>query len=146
MQIKDIMSTHVDTVVEEATLAQVAQKMRDDDVGALPVADGQQLIGMITDRDIVVRSVADGCDVTATTARDAMSRDLVYCRNDDSVDAVSKKMADWKIRRLPVLDRSDRLVGMVSLGDLSRSEPGASGEALSEISKPTGSPRRSPQA
>lgn len=116
--------------------------MREDDVGSLPVVESERLIGMITDRDIVVRGVATGADVSSTTVRQTMSSGVVSCFADQSVEEASRTMAEAKVRRLPVVDRDRRLIGIVSLGDLARNEPAPeAGEALRAISEPTGSPR-----
>jgi CBS domain-containing protein len=112
--------------------------MRDGDIGSTPVAEQERLVGMVTDRDIVVRVVAEGGDVRTKTARDAMSPGILYCFVDDTVEAVLENMGGQQIRRLPVVDRDKRLVGVVSLGDLALSgRRKAAGEALQEISQPT---------
>jgi CBS domain-containing protein len=111
--------------------------MRDADIGSTPVVDEDRLIGMVTDRDIVVRVVAGGGDPGTSTARDAMSPGILYCYADDSIEAVLENMGDQQIRRLPVVNRDKRLVGVVSLGDLSLTgKRRAAGEALQEISQP----------
>lgn len=141
MKIKEVMSSKLDIVSPDAKLSEVAKRMRDDDIGALPIVENDEVIGMITDRDIVVRSVAEGRD-GATAARDAMSPELVVCSEDESVEDVAKRMAQAKVRRIPVLDKNDRLVGIASLGDLSRTA-GASdaGDTLRKVSEPTSSAR-----
>src|SRR5690606_8949466 len=110
-------------------------RMRDGDIGSLPVAEGDRLIGMVTDRDIVLRVVAEGRDCAEATARDAMSPGILYCYDDETIEDVLDNMGDNQIRRLPVLSRSKRLVGVVSLGDLSLSGRSA-GQALRQISQP----------
>jgi CBS domain-containing protein len=103
-------------------ISDIARVMRDENVGAIPVAEDEELIGIVTDRDLVVRALAD--DATASrryVARDVMSSDLVYCFEDQPVEEVLQGMTERQVRRLPVIDAARRLVGMVSLGDLSRS-------------------------
>ena len=138
MKIQDVMTTEVSYVAPDTPILEIARKMRDGDIGATPVVDNERLAGMVTDRDIVVRVVAEGGDVRTKTARDAMSPGILYCYADDTVEAVLDNMGDQQIRRLPVVDRDKRLVGVVSLGDLAMSgKRKAAGEALQEISQPT---------
>ena len=137
MQIKDVMTTEVTTIEPSTRLDEIARIMRDEDIGAVPVAENDRLVGMVTDRDIVLRGVAEGEDAQPRTARDVMSAKILYCRDDQSLDEVLKNMGDLQVRRLPVIDRQDRLVGIVSLGDLSReAKPNRAGESLKEISQP----------
>jgi CBS domain-containing protein len=138
MQIREIMTENVKTVRPDTRLSDVACIMRDEDIGSVPVADGDRLVGMVTDRDIVVRAVAAGDGIERHTARDVMSPKILYCKADESVDDVLKNMGEQQIRRLPVVDRNMRLVGIVSLGDLSRNAPSdESGESLRDISSPS---------
>lgn len=137
MEIRDIMTKNVDLVSPATTLAEAARIMRDDDVGAIPVADNDRLVGMLTDRDIVVRAIAEKRDPGRTEVRDAMSQKVLYCFDDQPVEDVAKNMGDKQIRRLPVVTRDKRLVGIVSLGDLSTSGSAEqAGEALEHISEP----------
>ena len=137
MQIKDVMTAQVTTIKPNTRLEEIARIMRDEDIGAVPVAEADRLVGMVTDRDIVLRGVAEGDEVQSRTARDVMSAKILYCREDQSIDEVLKNMGDMQVRRLPVIDRQDRLVGIVSLGDLSReAKPNRAGESLKEISQP----------
>jgi len=137
MQIKDVMTTEVTTIEPNTRLDEIARIIRDEDIGAVPVAENDRLVGMVTDRDIVLRGVAEGDDAQQRTARDVMSAKILYCRDDQSLDEVLKNMGDMQVRRLPVIDRQDRLVGIVSLGDLSReAKPNRAGESLKEISQP----------
>jgi CBS domain-containing protein len=111
--------------------------MRDANIGSTPVVDNDRLVGMVTDRDIVVRIVAEGRPTQTATAREAMSPGVLYCFEDEPVEDVLEKMGDQQIRRLPVVNRDKRLVGVVSLGDLSLTgKRKAAGEALQEISQP----------
>ena len=143
MQLKDIMTPRVEVISPEATLQEAAQKMSQLDVGPLPVCDGEQLVGMLTDRDITVRAVAEGCDPTTTTVREAMTPELVYCFEDQAVQEAARLMEQYQIRRLPILNRHKRLVGIVSLGDLavSASDQTLAGEVLEQVSE-SAKPRR----
>jgi CBS domain-containing protein len=136
MQIKAIMTPEVDLIDPETSVRAVAQKMRDDDVGAVPVAENDRLVGMVTDRDIVLRAIAEGADVGSCTARQVMSPNILYCFDDQSPEEVLRYMSENQVRRLPVLNRAKYLVGMVSLGDLAQHSPAEqAGEALRGISK-----------
>ena len=138
MRIQDVMTAEVSFVRPDTPILEIARKMRDGDIGATPVVEDERLVGMVTDRDVVVRVIAEGGDVRTKTARDAMSPGILYCFVDESVEAVLENMGDQQIRRLPVVDREKRLVGVVSLGDLALSgKRKAAGEALQEISQPT---------
>ena len=138
MKIQDVMTNEVSYVAPDTPILEIARKMRDGDIGATPVVENERLAGMVTDRDIIVRVIAEGGDVRTKTARDAMSPGILYCYADDTVEAVLDNMGDQQIRRLPVVDRDKRLVGVVSLGDLAMSgRRKAAGEALQEISQPT---------
>ena len=137
MKVSELMTPEVETINPDDSLRTAAQMMADLDSGALPVCDSEKLVGMITDRDITVRAVAAGADPEGTPVREAMSEEVHYCFQDDDVEVVAKKMADWQVRRLPVLNRDKRLVGFVSLGDLMIGGAGNKGrEALEGISQP----------
>ena len=137
MQIQDVMTADVSFVRPDTPILEIARKMREGDIGSTPVIENERLVGMVTDRDIVVRAIAEGGDVRTKTARDAMSPGVLYCYADDSVESVLDNMGDQQIRRLPVVDSDKRLVGVVSLGDLALSgKRKAAGEALQEISQP----------
>ena len=141
MLVGQVMTTRVSWVGPDFTVPEIARRMRSEDIGSLPVAHNDRLIGMVTDRDIVLRAVADGGDIERVTAKQVMSAEVLYCFEDESVAAVLKNMGDNQIRRLPVLDRDKRLVGVVSLGDLSRAATQKAGGALRDISeKPANSP------
>ena len=143
MTLKDVMTPDVEVIAPEATLQQAAAKMRRLNIGPLPVCDGDQLVGMLTDRDITVRAVAEGCDPTTTTVREAMTPDIAYCFEDQTIEDAVQMMERYQIRRLPILNRTQRLVGMVSLGDLavSRGNETRVGEPLKQVSEPA-EPRR----
>lgn len=138
MNVNACMSTHVRIASPSDPISHAAQIMKDIDSGILPVGENDRLIGMVTDRDIAIRGVADhkGPD---TPVREVMTRDVQWCYDDEDLDAAERKMAALRVRRLPVLNREKRLVGMLSLGDLAKADDGAgAGEALGEIAKPGG--------
>jgi CBS domain-containing protein len=112
------MSLGVEVVKLNDTLRTAAQLMADLDAAVLPVGEDDQLVGMITDRDIAIRVAAEGRDPEQVTVGQAMSSDVLYCFEDESVEDVSEKMCDWWVRRMPVVSRDKRLIGTVSLGDL----------------------------
>lgn len=138
MFVKECMTKSVELGSPNMSVFEAAQKMRDGDFGVLPVGENDRLVGMLTDRDIAVRAVAEGRDTRQTTVRDIMSNQVLYCYEDQSVDEVARNMGDHQIRRVPVLNRAKRLVGILSLADLARPQ-GANAsatEALSQISRP----------
>ncbi|WP_433959979.1 CBS domain-containing protein [Brevundimonas diminuta] len=136
MKIRDVMSKDVQVARPEDTLQNVAGRMAAGDFGFIPVADGNRLIGALTDRDIVVRAVASGAGPEARVL-DILSRDALVVRADDDLKVALDLMSSRQIRRLPVVDKDGRLVGVVSLGDLStRVKERYAGEALEEISRP----------
>lgn len=138
MKIKQCMTPEVKVVEPEMSIRDAARIMAETDTGSLPVGENDRLVGMITDRDIAVRAVATGMSPD-TTIREVMSRDVRYCYDDESVEHVAKNMGDIQVRRLPVLNREQRLVGIVVLGDLAAC--GADkvvGEALGGICRPSG--------
>lgn len=133
MKVGEVMTRKVVTISPEATLTEAARRMRGLDVGPLPVADGDRLVGMLTDRDIAVRATAEGCDPKGTRVSDVMTRDVVCCFEDDDVRQVARTMAEYRKRRLVVVDASGRVVGIVSLGDLAlRAQEDVVGDALEE--------------
>ena len=137
MQVGEIMTRGVKLIHPKDSIRDAARQMRDEDVGSLPVADGDRLVGFITDRDIVVRAIADngGPDSPVT---EAMSERILYCFEDESVDSVAKNMAQNQVRRLPVLTREKRLCGIVALGDIANAGADEPAErALEGISRPT---------
>jgi CBS domain-containing protein len=130
MKVKEAMHKTVEWVEPTATLATVAQKMRDLDVGAIPVGENDRLVGMVTDRDIAIRAVAEGKDAARLTARDVMTKGIVFCRDSEDLEDAVRIMEQKQIRRLPVLDGNKRMVGMLSLGDVSHA---ASHEITGEV-------------
>jgi CBS domain-containing protein len=138
MKISDVMTTDVETVSADDTAQDAAKFMLRAEAGSIPVCDGDKVIGMITDRDIAVRGVAEGRGPD-TPIRDLMTDGIVCAREDDDVQDVASKMSEAQVRRLPVLDAQDRLCGIVSLGDLSRqTDGGSAGQALEGVSQPGG--------
>lgn len=139
MQVRDIMTKGCECIRPETTLEQAARKMRDLNVGPLPVCGSDdRLAGMITDRDIIVRAVAEGKDPRATPVREIMTPQVVYCFEDHDVHDAAALMEDNQIRRLVVLNRGKRLVGIVSLGDIAvhTADEQLAGETLERISEP----------
>ena len=136
MKVQEIMTKVVAVLPLDAQLSEVARVMRDYDIGSVPIADQEQLVGMVTDRDIVVRAVADGAALDVRRARDVMSPSVLYCYEDQSVEEALDVMSEQQVRRLPVLDAERRLVGVVSLGDVSQAVAQKAGGALKEISEP----------
>jgi len=136
MKVQEIMTKVVAVLPPDAQLSEVARVMRDYDIGSVPIADKEQLIGMVTDRDIVVRAVADGAALNGRRARDVMSPKVLYCYEDQSIEEALELMGEQQVRRLPVLDTERRLVGVVSLGDVSQAIAQKAGGALKEISEP----------
>ena len=137
-KLKDLMSRDVKVISPDMTIRDAARKMRDGDFGMMPVGEDDRLIGTISDRDIAIRAVAEGKDA-GTSVRDVMSEGVAWAYEDDSVEEAAKIMSERQVRRLPVVDRNKRLVGIVALGDFAveSSEIRPAAQALSEISKPT---------
>jgi CBS domain-containing protein len=139
MMLRDMMTANIEEISADATLMQAAEKMKLLDIGAIPVRENDRLVGMITDRDIAVRAVAEGRDPREMPVRDAMSSDIFFCYEDESVESAAKLMEEKQIRRLPVFDRSQRAIGIVSLGDLAvrNHDDRLSGKVLERVSKPS---------
>jgi CBS domain-containing protein len=136
MRVSEIMTSEVEFLSPNDSIQQAACRMRDEEIGSLPVASGDRLIGYVTDRDIVVRAVAAGIEL-GSPVREVMTERLLYCFEDEEVGAVAANMAMNQVRRLPVLTRKKRLCGIVSLGDVAiKGEDEAAEEALTEISEP----------
>lgn len=146
MKIRDAMTRDVRMVQPDQTIREAARLMAELDIGALPVSDNDRLIGMLTDRDIAVRAVAEGRG-TDTKVRDVMTNEVKYCYDDQDVDEVSRNMGEQRLRRLPVVNRAKRLVGILSLGDLALDEEAQdeAAEALCGISRPGGEHSQSSQ-
>ncbi|MBW8727726.1 MAG: CBS domain-containing protein [Inquilinus limosus] len=135
MRVSEAMTRDVHVANPLETLREAAQAMAKLDVGALPVGDNDRLVGMITDRDIATRGVAKGLGPDARIG-DIMTADVKYCFEDQDIGDVSHNMGDVQLRRLPVVDRDKRLVGILSLGDVAMKGDGSAGEALDGISRP----------
>jgi CBS domain-containing protein len=142
MQVQQIMQRQVSFAQPNMTIRDAARKMRADNLGALLVSDNGRLVGMVTDRDIVVRAVAEDGGNGATNVRDVMSEGVCYCFESDELDQAARVMARHQVRRLPVINGEQQLVGVVALADLGRSADGAAKDALKGISEPTDTERR----
>ena len=138
MQVRDAMTHDVHVATPKQTIRDVARLMAEIDAGVLPVGENDRLVGMITDRDIALRAVAKGLGPD-TPVREIMSKEQVlYCFEDDDIDDVAKNMGEVKVRRLPVVDRNKRLVGIISLGDVAQRETRAAGKSIEKISEKGG--------
>ncbi len=138
MKVREAMTRDVRIASPDQTIQEAAAIMADIDAGVVPVRENDRLVGMITDRDIAVRAVAKGMGPQSRIA-DIMSHEVKYCYEDDDTHDVLENLGDQKLRRLPVVSRDKRLVGILSLGDLATSGAnGATGEALAGISQPGG--------
>ncbi len=135
MIISEVMTRDVRIVSPDDTLESAARLMEEQDFGSLPVAENDRLVGMLTDRDITIRAVARGLVPRDSTVREIMSAEVKYVYDDESVRDVAIVMGDLHVRRLPVLDRDKRLVGIVSLGDLALTKPTSAGDALQAIAE-----------
>ena len=137
-KLREIMTRNVEIIAPKTTVQEAAKKMKDLNVGAIPVCDGDKLAGMITDRDLVVRVLAEGRNPKTVPVSDAISTDVVFCFEDDDVERASQLMAQHQIRRLPIMSSRKRLVGMVTLGDLAvhGKNPEVSGGVLQQVSTP----------
>lgn len=135
MKVKDAMHKRATWVTPDTTIRAAAKLMRDEDIGAIPVGENDRLVGMITDRDIACRGLANGKDVAKLTVGRVMTKPIVYCRAKDKLEAAAKIMEKKGVRRLPVIDENKRMVGMLSLGDISSKAPKLlSGEVLKAVS------------
>lgn len=138
MRVSEVMSRDVHVANPDQSICDAARLMADLDTGVLPVGENDRLIGVITDRDIVVRAVAANKSPD-TSVREIMSKELLYCFEDQDLEDVADNMSAQKIRRLPVIDRGKRLVGIISLGDVARKERSQTvGQTVADISEPGG--------
>lgn len=134
MRISEVMTCDVELITPDATLQEAARMMADEDVGFLPVSDHDRMVGMITDRDIAIRAVAKGRDPKKTKVRDVMTERVLYCFDDEDADKAAESMSRQQIRRLPIVDRNKRLVGVISLGDMAlKHNPSKAGSTLSSV-------------
>lgn len=137
MLVRDNMTRDVRTVAPETTIREAARIMAEADVGALPVAAGDRLAGIVTDRDIAVRAVAIG-QGSDTTVASVMSLNVLYCHEDEDIGHIATNMAENQVRRLPVVDVDKKLVGIISLADIADARAQEAGEALEGITRPGG--------
>ncbi|HEX7369597.1 MAG TPA: CBS domain-containing protein [Rhodanobacteraceae bacterium] len=133
--VSDVMTENVYLVTPEQTIAEAALLMRDKDVGSVAVREGDRLVGMVTDRDIAVRAIAEGMD-SGTAVREVMTEGIKYCFDDQEVDEVASNMADLEIRRLPVVNRDKRLVGFVALSNVCAGEQESAEVLLKAVACP----------
>lgn len=138
MKVSEAMTRGVTVASPKQSICEAAKLMAECDTGALPVGENDRLVGVITDRDIAIRAVARNLPPN-TPVREVMSKEVLYCFEDEDIDHVAENMGEQQIRRLPVVSRDKRLVGIVSLGDLARkTKPKTAGEAVAAISRPGG--------
>lgn len=136
MRVADIMTDDVATIAADASIREAARQMDMLNVGALPVTDGRRLVGIVTDRDVTVRATAAGLSPDATQVSEVMTDDVRWCSADDDVEDVMRLMSDVQIRRVPVLNTSGDIVGIVALGDLAEDNAPGADEVLREVSYP----------
>ena len=135
MKVKDVMHQGAEWVAPQTPLPEVARKMRDLDIGCIPIGENDRLIGMVTDRDIACRGVANSQDLAKLTARDVMSKGILYCRDSEELEDALRVMEQKQVRRLPVIDDRKRMVGMLSLGDVAdAASHELSGEVMAAVS------------
>ncbi len=135
MKVKDAMHMGAEWVEPQTPIADIARRMRELDIGAIPVGQNDRLIGMVTDRDIACRGVANGADLGKLTARDVMSKGIFYCRDSEDLEDAMRIMEQKQVRRLPVINDRKRMVGMLSLGDIADAAPHElSGEVIAAVS------------
>ena len=144
MRISEIMTRDPELIDPNSSIRDAAKRMKSEDIGALPIGENDRLIGMVTDRDIAIRAVADERDPSSTTVRDVMSEKIYYCFDDDDIEDAARCMADNRVRRLPILNRDKRLVGIVSLADIAQTGEDCEKTALEGVSEPSSEARREP--
>jgi CBS domain-containing protein len=138
-KIRDYMTTHVETLDPDWTVQEAARKMKDHDFGFLPVTENGRCVGVLTDRDVTLRVIAEGRDPVRTLVRDVMSRDVIASREDDELETVYELMKERQLRRLPVVDAQGKLAGMITLARIAREQgEEAAGEILKEVVVPSG--------
>jgi CBS domain-containing protein len=141
-KVRDVMSNRPRCVSPDTPVSEAAELMESEDVGALPVLEGDELAGMITDRDIVIRAVARGKDPRGMPVREVSTREVVTVRSDEDLSEALKLMATYQVRRLPVVDDGNRLVGVLAQADVAQeAKEKTVGEMVEEISKPPEGPR-----
>lgn len=143
MRIAEIMTTDPELIDPNASIRDAAKRMGSENVGALPVGENDRLIGMVTDRDIAVRAVAEDKSPGTTSVREVMSEKVLYCFDDEDIEDAARCMAEHQVRRLPVLNREKRLVGIIALADIaSTGDEECEKTALEGVSEPSAEPRR----
>lgn len=136
MRVSEAMHKNATWVPPTMPISEIAKIMKDQDIGAVPVGENDRLIGMVTDRDIAIRALSNGHDASSMTARDVMSSGISYCRTEDTLEAAVRWMEKKKVRRLPVIDNSKRMVGMLSIGDISLfGDEDLTGELMQAVSE-----------
>ena len=144
MRISEIMTRDPELIDPNTSIREAARLMKNEDIGAIPVGENDRLIGMVTDRDIAVRAVAEDRSPSSTSVRDVLSEKVFYCFEDDDVEAAAKCMAENQVRRLPILNRDKRLTGIVSLADIAKTHEECEKTALEGVSEPSSQSRREP--
>ncbi len=145
MRVSEAMSRDVQVCTPGSSIRECARTMAEIDAGAIPVGENDRLIGMVTDRDIALRAVAQGKGPD-TPVREVMSSEVKYCYEDEDLDHAAKNMAELQVRRLPVVNRDKRLVGILSLGDIAIKERKSAASAVSGVSRPGGQHNQSARA
>ncbi|MEW6157645.1 MAG: CBS domain-containing protein [Verrucomicrobiota bacterium] len=118
MKVRDIVTNDPEVIHPEATICEAARKMKEHDIGMLPVCDGERLVGSLTDRDLTIRAIAEGADPFRTRVSEVMTKKVHWCYEDEDLESAAHTMEEAQIRRLPVMNRQKRLVGIISIGDL----------------------------
>jgi CBS domain-containing protein len=142
MKIMEIMTRDPELISPDASIKDAAKRMKDENIGALPIGENDRLIGMVTDRDIAMRGVAEGRAPETTPVRDVMSEKILYCFEDDDIEDAAQCMAEHQVRRLPILNRDKRLTGIVSLADIAQTGEECEKTALEGVSEPSSEPRK----
>jgi CBS domain-containing protein len=135
MKIREIMTTNVECVSPGTGVQELAEKMKALDVGFVPICENDRLAGTVTDRDIVVRGLAGGQNINTIKAKDIMTKDVIWCFEDQDIKDVAKRMRDKDVRRMLILNQNKRLVGVVSIGDISKVEEKETGKTLKDITE-----------
>ena len=142
MKIMEIMTRVPELIDPDTSIRDAAKRMKDEDIGALPVGENDRLIGMVTDRDIAMRGVAEGRAPETTPVRDVMSEKILYCFEDDDIEDAAQCMAEHQVRRLPILNRDKRLTGIVSLADIAQTGDECERIAIEGVSEPSSEARK----
>jgi len=137
MEVRQIMSTNVECVAPGTTLNEAAARMKTRDIGFLPVCDNNRIVGTLTDRDVMLRAIAEDMDARKTKVKDIMTKEVFYCFDDQDVKEVAQNMSQQQVRRMIILNRDKKLVGVVSIGDVAKTdgEQKVSAETLRQISQ-----------